>query len=161
MQPGQHPRVAHPTLKQVLAQKPRDLHVVDIDATVLDALRVMAERDVGAVLILDGERPVGLFTERDFARHTVSDGSPVHLTPVRQVMAGNIVFATPEQTVLQGMALMRERWLRYLTVLENGQPLGMLSIGDLLEEIIAYQERVLKAIELDQLVLFARGTYSC
>lgn len=161
MESGQHPRVAHLTLKQVLAKKPLDPHSVSIDATMLDALRVMAERDIGAVLVLDGERPVGLFTERDFARHTVSDGSPAHLTSVRQAMAGNVVFATPEQTVSQGMALLREQRLRYLVVLEDSHPLGLLSFGDLLEETIAYQERVLKAIELDRLVLFARGTYSC
>jgi CBS domain-containing protein len=145
----------------VLAKKPLDPHSVSIDATMLDALRVMIEWDIGAVLVLDGERPVGLFTERDFARHTVFDGSPAYLTPVRQVMAENVVFATPEQTVLQGMALMREQRLRYLLVLEDSHPLGMLSFGDLLEETIAYQERVLNAIELDRLVLFARGTYSC
>ena len=158
----QHPRIKPLTLEQILARKPPGSDAVGADATVLDALRVMAERDIGAVLVLDGERVAGLFSERDFARHAVAAGGAVsRLTPVRDAMATGVACATAEHTVPECLELMARQRLRHLPVVERGRAIGVLSLDDVLREVVAHQERVLKAIELDRLVLFARGTYSC
>ena len=161
MELARHPRIGELALKKLLARQSSELPTVDVDATVLDALKVMSEYDIGAVLVLDGRRVLGVFSERDFARYSASGGTRAEVTPIAEVMTECVTFATPANTVSESMKLLTERGLRYLPVLEDGKLIGLLSIGDLLNEVIAHQERVLKAIDLDQLVLSARGTYSC
>ncbi len=158
----QHPRINPPTPGQILAQKPPGVDAVGADATVLDALRLMAERDIDAVLVLDGERVAGLFSERDFARYAVAVGGAVsRLAPVRDAMVTGIACVTAAHTMPECLELMARQQLRHLPVVERGRAIGVLSLDDVLRAVVAHQERVFEAIELDRLVLFARGTYSC
>jgi CBS domain-containing protein len=163
MQTPQEANVQRPykSVRELLAQRPPGVYAVDVGATVLDALRVMAERNIGAVVVLDGETLAGILSERDYARKGIIAGRTARETPVREMMTSEVVCVTPAQTVSQCMALMTDRRIRHLPVLENGTPIGILSIGDLLKEIVSHHEHVIKDMELEKLVLFARGTYSC
>jgi len=161
MELPQHPRVDPPTLKRLLARKLPGLPSVGVEATVMEALKVMVEQETGAVLVLDGARVAGLFSDRDFIRHGASGGGPARLTPIREAMADCTAFVTSTHTVPQCLALMTEQRLRHLPVLEDGHPIGLLSRDELIEAIRSHQAHVLKELELDQIVLFARGTYSC
>ena len=132
-----------------------------MDATVLDAVKVMAEQAVGSVVVLDGERVAGVFSERDYVRMTLTGAGPVDQTPMRQVMSDGVNFATPMQTAHACLALMNEKRLDCIPVLEDGKLLGLLSIDDVQKAIIAQYEGIFQAIELDQKILFLQGTYSC
>ncbi len=114
----------------------------------MEALKVMVEQETGAVLVLDGARVAGLFSDRDFIRHGAT-------------MADCVAFATSTHTIPQCLALMTEQRLRHLPVLEDSPPIGLLSRDELIEAIRSHPARVLKELELDPIVLFARGTYSC
>jgi len=134
-----------------------------VDAAVesLAALRLMAERDIGAVLVRDGDRIAGVFSERDFARNSARVAQFAVTTPVRDAMTPCDVSVTPAALAHECLQLMSAHQLRYLPVEEAGQFVAMLSLDDLLNEIVAHQQSVLKAIQLDQQILFLRGTYSC
>lgn len=138
-------------LKELLAAKQPGVHSVSITATVLDALRVMAEKDVGAVVVLDGERLVGILTERDYARKGILAGRAAKDTPIREIMSENVVCVTPTHTVEQCMALMTERRIRHLPVIENGKLIGLLSMRDLVQEVISHHEHVIKDLKQDML----------
>jgi len=118
MELPQHPRVDPPTLKRLLARKLPGLPSVGVEATVMEALKVMVEQETGAVLVLDGARVAGLFSDRDFIRHGASGGGPARLTPIREAMADCTAFVTSTHTVPQCLALMTEQRLRHLPVLE-------------------------------------------
>ncbi len=157
----EHPRIHPLTVKHLLALKLPEVYSVSSAAMVSEALAVMAEHDVGAVVVLDGERVVGMFSERDYARMGfvaagMADGTRVshRLTPCE-------VFATPSQTAQRCLEMMNENRVSYLPVIDDGRLLGLLSIGDLLHEIIVHYERIFQAHELDQRILFLQGTYSC
>lgn len=126
-----------------------------------EALIVMAEYNIGAVLVLDGAGLAGIFTERDYARKGILAGRAAKDTPVREVMTQRVVYVTPAHTVPQCMAIMTEQRIRHLPVMDEGNVVGMLSIGDLVKEIISHHEHVIKDMKLERLILFAQGTYSC
>jgi CBS domain-containing protein len=157
----QHARIGPLTIKSLLAHKPPDVYSVAVDATLVDALRVMAAHDVGALLVLDDQRVLGTFSERDYARWALLGAGRADATPVREVMRACEVFTTPPQAVHECLTLMSEKQLQHIAVLDNGKLLGLLSIGDLLKAIIVQYERVFQASELDQRILFLQGTYSC
>ncbi|WP_051497835.1 CBS domain-containing protein, partial [Candidatus Contendibacter odensensis] len=123
----------------------------------MEALKVRVEQETGAVLVLDGVRVAGLFSDRDFIRHGASGGGPARLTPIREAIADCTAFVTSTHTAPQCLALMTEQRLRHLPVLEDGHPIGLLSRDELIEAIRSHQAHVLKEIELDQIVLFARN----
>ncbi|MBK8755103.1 MAG: CBS domain-containing protein [Candidatus Competibacteraceae bacterium] len=127
----------------------------------MEALKVMVEQETGAVLVLDGARVAGLFSDRDFIRHGATGSRPARLTPIREAMADCVAFATSTHTIPQCLALMTEQRLRHLPVLEDSPPIGLLSRDELIEAIRSHPARVLKELELAPIVLFARGTYSC
>ncbi len=150
------------SLRQLLTAKPAGVHSVNADATVWDVLELMAERDIGAVVVLDASGSViGLVSERDYARKGILLGRSAKETSVREVMNTIVISVTPEQTVPQCMALMTAHHTRHLLVLEEGELLGILSIGDLVKEVISHHEHVIKDLELERLILFSQGTYSC
>lgn len=129
------------TLKQLLAEKSRPLAVVAPGDTVFHALGIMAKHDVGAVLVLDGEQLVGIFSERDYARKIILHGKSSKETLVREIMSERVAYVSPETTLDQCMALMTEKHFRHLPVLENDERLvGMVSIGDLVKETINSQQ---------------------
>ena len=149
------------SLRQLLASKPEGVHTIAVGATVWEALQLMADKDIGAVVVVGDGRVAGLLSERDYARKGILMGRTARETPVREVMNETVVSVTPEQTVPQCMALMTAHRTRHLPVLEEGRLIGILSIGDLVKEVISHHEHVIKEMELERLILFSQGTYSC
>jgi len=132
------------TLKQLLAEKKQPLAVVSPADTVFHALGVMAQHEVGALLVLDGETLVGIFSERDYARKVILQGKASKDTPVRDIMSERVVYVTPDQTLDQCMALMTEKRFRHLPVLNSdGSVAGIVSIGDLVKETICSQQFII------------------
>ncbi|WP_412481157.1 CBS domain-containing protein [Azonexus sp. IMCC34839] len=136
------------TLKQMLAEKQRPLAVVAPGDTVFHALNVMAKHDVGALLVLDGEQLVGIFSERDYARKIILQGKSSKETLVRDIMSDRVAYVTPSTTLDECMALMTEKHFRHLPVLdETGNVLSMISIGDLVKETISSQQFLISELE--------------
>jgi CBS domain-containing protein len=134
-------------IKQLLAGKTRPIISVSANDTVYDALTVLAEMDIGALLVMDGDEMVGIFSERDYARRVVLQGKTSRDTLVRDVMTQRVVSVLPNQTVAEAMAMMTEIRCRHLPVVENGKVIGVVSIGDLVKEIISEQEFLIQQLE--------------
>jgi CBS domain-containing protein len=136
------------TLKQMLSGKHRPLAVVAPTDSVFHALSVMAENDVGALLVLDGEQLVGIFSERDYARKIILHGKSSKETLVREIMSDRVAYVTPSATLDECMALMTEKRFRHLPVLnEDNSIAGMISIGDLVKETISSQQFLITQLE--------------
>lgn len=135
------------TVRDILASKGNDVFTVSADATVFAALGVMADKEVGALLVV-GEKgqPVGLFSEREYARQVVLKGKASRDIPVRDIMVPN-VFVRPDQTVEECMALMTDKRVRHLPVLDGGQVGGMISIGDVVKTVISEKEFIIEQLE--------------
>ena len=129
-----------PTAHDILRFKGGSVHCVRPDDTVLAALGVMAEHDIGAVVVLEGEKLAGILTERDYARKVALVGRASKDSPVRAIMTAEVVCVAPTLTIEDCMALMTERRVRHLPVVENGQVIGLVSIGDLVKATIDEQE---------------------
>jgi CBS domain-containing protein len=123
------------TIRQILAGKP-DVYSIDPDATVLDALKRLEERNVGALLVMKGDRLVGIFSERDYARRMILHGRSSKETAVREVMTPEVFTIAPEATSGECMVHMTDRHIRHLPVLENGRVVGVISIGDVVRAVI-------------------------
>jgi len=136
------------TLKQLLANKQRPLAVVAPGDSVFHALNVMAQHDVGALLVLDGEQLVGIFSERDYARKIILQGKTSKETLVRDIMSDKVAYVTPDSSLDECMALMTDKRFRHLPVLdEQNNVVGMLSIGDLVKETISNQKFLIDQLE--------------
>jgi len=136
------------TLKQLLADKRRPLAAVAPGDTVFHALSVMAANDVGALLVMDGEQLVGIFSERDYARKIILHGKSSKETLVREIMSDKVAYVPPNTTFDECMALMTEKHFRHLPVLtEEGAVVGMISIGDLVKETISSQQFLISELE--------------
>lgn len=140
------------TVQQILDTKGHDIYFVHPDDTVLDALRMMERKNVGALLVKDGDRLVGIFTERHYARKVFLKGRSSPKTPIREVMERDVIYVEPGQTAEVCMALMAEKQIRHLPVLRDGHLTGVISIGDLMKSIIADRE-----FNIDQLVRYVLG----
>ena len=116
-------------------------------ATVLEALQMMADKSVGALLVMEGEKIAGILTERDYARKIALMGRSSLNTLVRDVMTQNVMYVEPTQTSEECMALMTDNRLRHLPVVDNGRLLGLVSIGDLVKDIISQQQFIIKQLE--------------
>jgi len=135
------------TVQQLLDSKRHRLVSVSPDTTVLDALKVMAEKEIGAVLVLDGEQLAGIFSERDYARKVVLQGKSSKETPVREIMTEIVVCVRPEQTIEDCMGVMTDKRVRHLPVLDNNNVVGVISIGDVVKEMLSEKEFVIKQLE--------------
>ena len=135
------------TVAQLLALKPSGIVAVAPGVTVLDAVRLLAEKNVGAVLVMDGPRLVGMFSERDYARKVDLKGKSSANTPVSEVMTREVVFVTPTHTNEDCMALMTDKRVRHLPVVANDQVVGLLSIGDLVKDLISEQQFIISQLE--------------
>jgi CBS domain-containing protein len=122
------------TIANVLAGKGREVHTIARDATVFEAVVRMVERNVGALLVLDGDRIAGIVTERDYLRQIVVKGRTSKTTRVEEIMSTPIVFVGPEQAVEEAMAIMSDRRIRHLPVVDQGRLVGLVSIGDLVKQ---------------------------
>jgi len=135
------------TVAQMLKLKPAGVISIRPDVPVLDALKLLADKDVGAVLVMDGPRLVGIVSERDYARKVALKGKSSSDTPVSEIMTREVVFVTPTQTNEGCMALMTEKRLRHLPVIDNGRVVGVLSIGDLVKDAISEQQFIIDQLE--------------
>lgn len=134
-------------IRQLLEQKGRETWSIHPDATVFDAVAKMAEKNIGSLVVMDGEIFLGIITERHFAQNValIAKNSPATL--VRDVMETWVLIARPEQTVEECMALMTERRVRHLPVLEGKELIGIISIGDLVKSIIGDQKFIIDQLE--------------
>ncbi|MFZ2080758.1 MAG: CBS domain-containing protein [Xanthobacteraceae bacterium] len=140
------------SVKHLLEHKGQTVWSIDPNATVLEAVAKMAEKDVGSLVVMDGEILVGIVTERHYSRNVILKGKTSPTTPVRDIMEGNVIHVRPEQSVELCMALMTEKRVRHLPVVENTKVIGIISIGDLLKFIISKNE-----FAIDQLKHYIQG----
>lgn len=134
-------------VKHLLDAKGRHIISIAPDASVLDAVKLMAERSVGALVVLDGEQLAGIISERDYARKVIIKGRSSKNTTVAEVMTEKVLTTSSAQTVNQCMELMTERRIRHLPVLEDNRVIGMISIGDLVQAIISDQQEEIEQLE--------------
>ncbi len=135
------------TLKMLLKDKGRNVWSVHPDDTVLDAIKVLAEKDIGALIVIEDDRPVGIFTERDYARNVYLKGRSSLETAVRDIMVAPVICATLDQTIEECMAVMTARHFRHLPVVDGDELVGMVSIGDLVKSVIADQQFTIEQLE--------------
>ena len=135
------------TVAQMLKLKPAGVISIRPDVPVLDALKLLADKDVGAVLVMDGPRLVGIVSERDYARKVALKGKSSSDTPVSEIMTREVVVVTPAQTNEECMALMTKKRARHLPVIDNGRVVGVLSIGDLVKDAISEQQFIIDQLE--------------
>lgn len=136
------------TVSQLLHTKGADVWSVSPDSTVLEALQLMAEKDIGAVLVIENEQIVGIMSERDYARKVILHHRASRETPVRDIMTSNVVCIRPTQTLQKCMALMTEKRIRHLPVLDDANKLaGLISIGDVVKAIIVEQQILINHLE--------------
>jgi CBS domain-containing protein len=137
-----------PTVAHILQSKPHHtVYSVPPDAPVLQALQLMADKGIGALLVMEGRQIVGIVTERDYARKIEVRGRTAKDTPVRDIMTANVMYVRPSNTNQECMALMTENRLRHLPVLEGDQLAGLVSIGDLVKDIISEQQFIIQQLE--------------
>ena len=135
------------TVAQMLKLKPAGVISIRPDVPVLDALKLLADKDVGAVLVMDGPRLMGIISERDYARKVALKGKSSSDTPVSEIMTREVVVVTPAQTNEECMALMTKKRARHIPVIDNGRVVGVLSIGDLVKDAISEQQFIIDQLE--------------
>jgi CBS domain-containing protein len=135
------------SVRQLLDRKGRAVFSVAPGAAVLEAIRMMAERHVGALLVMQGETLSGIVSERDYARKVILMGRSSADTPVRDIMSAPVITVQPETPVEECMQLMTERRVRHLPVIDGGRVVGMVSIGDLVKAVIAEQRQQIEQLE--------------
>jgi CBS domain-containing protein len=135
------------TVRDILKAKGSEAHAVGPDTSVYDALKLMAEKNIGAVLVLEAGRPVGILSERDYARQVILKGKTSKDTPVRDIMTSRVVFVRPGQSVEDCMALMTDKRIRHLPVLEAGALIGIVSVGDVVKAVISEKQFRIEQLE--------------
>lgn len=143
------------TVAQILQRKGHQVWSVNVGATVLDAVRLMAEKNIGAVLVMDGDRVVGIFSERDFVRRVGAEGRDPATTPIEEVMTSKVLSIAPNATVEECLAVMTEKRLRHLPVVEAGRLVGVISIGDAVKAALEHRD-----FTIQQLVNYITGERS-
>jgi CBS domain-containing protein len=141
------------SIRQLLVKKGSDVWSTSPEASVYDALLLLAEKNIGALMVLQDGELVGIVSERDYARKVVLHEKVSVKTPVREIMTEEVISVGPQTTVKEAMALMTEKHIRHLPVIEGAKIVGMISIGDLVKSIIADQEFM-----IDQLEKYISGT---
>jgi CBS domain-containing protein len=134
------------TIRQILDGKP-DIYAIGPDATVLEALTLLAEKNVGALLVMKGERLVGIFSERDYARRMILHGRSSRETAVREVMTTEVFTISPNATAGECMAYMTDRHIRHLPVIEAGRVTGVISIGDIVRAVMEDMRFTIRQLE--------------
>jgi CBS domain-containing protein len=135
------------TVRDILDVKGHHVWRVPFEATVFDALQLMAEKEVGALVVVDGPKPVGIISERDYARKVILLGRTSPTTLVREIMTSHIVYTHPDQPIEECMAIITDKRIRHLPVMEEGKLIGIISIGDLVKTIIAEQKFTIEQLE--------------
>ncbi|MDX9863669.1 MAG: CBS domain-containing protein [Anaerolineaceae bacterium] len=144
-------------IRHLLSVKGHDTWLVRPDAMVIDALRLMKEKDVAALLVMEHSQLVGIITEQDYARRGEIAGRLARTTPVKEMMTPAPIHLHPDQTVQEAVQIMGDEHIGHLPVVENGEVIGLISAGDLLRDIVFQQKRTIQDLEACVLVNTARG----
>ncbi len=135
------------TVKSILDKKGNTIWSVVPSTTVFETLQLLSEKNIGAVLVVEQDLPVGIFSERDYVRQCTSTRDSFWDLPVEKVMTSPVVFVRPDQTIEECMALMTEKRVRHLPVIENQKLIGLISIGDVVKELISHQQFIISQLE--------------
>ena len=135
------------TVKQLLQGKGHEVWQIGPQASVYDAVAMMADKEVGALVVMEGESLVGVLSERDYARKVDLKGRSSKDTKIKEIMTSRVAYARPEQSVEECMAMMTEKRVRHLPVMDGEKLLGIISIGDLVKAIIEEQQHVIEQLE--------------
>jgi CBS domain-containing protein len=139
-------------VSDILSTKGGNVWSIAPGASVFDAMKLMAEKGIGALIVREGERVAGVISERDYARKVILEGRSSPTTQVREIMTAHVLYASPEQTIEECMAVMTDKRVRHLPVLEQGRLIGVISIGDLVKAIISEQQ-----FRIEQLEQYIKG----
>ncbi|HOL45675.1 MAG TPA: CBS domain-containing protein [Candidatus Saccharicenans sp.] len=142
------------TVKQMLEEKGSEVWTISPEATVYEALKIMADKDIGALIVVQNDQVVGIISERDYARKVMLRGKSSLDTPVKDIMSTEIYYVEPEVSAEECMALMTEKRIRHLPVMENGKLIGVISIGDAVKSIISTQK-----VTIEHLQNYIMGKY--
>lgn len=134
------------TVASILQEKGKQVYSVTPDTTIVDCLKVMTDKKIGSVLVMDGEKVVGIFSERDYARRGILLGNNEQ-TPVKKMMTDKVYYVQPEQSVETCMAQMSDKRIRHLPVLQNDKVVGVISIGDVVRTLLQDKESLIKGLE--------------
>jgi CBS domain-containing protein len=144
------------TIEKILRRKSGEIWSVSPDATVYDAIALMAEKNVGALLVMENDKLAGIVSERDYSRKVMLRGKTSRTSTVREIMTTELTIAHPRETVEECLRFMTEKRIRHLPVIADGNLQGVISIGDLVKEVISAQKAT-----LDQLRDYISGGYPC
>ncbi len=135
------------TVREILQNKDSQLWTIEASASVFEALEMMAEKNIGSLLVMENDKLQGIFSERDYARGIVLKGKTSRLTAVSDLMTKDVVYVAADDRLKECMALMTSKRVRHLPVYQDGELIGILSIGDLVKQIISDQEFTIKELE--------------
>lgn len=135
------------TIRQILDEKGYHLHSVTPDTIVYDAIKLMAEAGIGALLVLEADKLAGIFSERDYTRKIVLMNRSSRETRVSEIMTSKVLYMTVDQTADDCMAIMSTHHIRHLPVVENGKPIGMLSVMDVMRNVLKEKEFIISQLE--------------
>lgn len=135
------------SVRQLLSAKARNVWSVSPSQSVFEALQLMAEKDIGAVLVIEGGTVVGIFSERDYARKVILKGKSSKETSVGELMTRDVLYVRPDQSIEECMAVMTDKHIRHLPVMENEKLLGIVTIGDIVKAIISDQQFTIRELE--------------
>lgn len=139
--------ITHSTISEILKTKGTQVWAVPPDTTVYNALVLMAEKNIGALCITEGDRLIGIVSERDYTRKIVLRGKSSRTTHVREIVSGHVISVTPESTVEECLHLMTDNRVRHLPVMAGGKLAGLISIGDLVNYIISTQQNTIEQLQ--------------
>ncbi len=140
-------------LRRLLAQKDSNVWTIDPNSTVYDAIERMSEKDIGSLIVVEGEKVVGMLTERLYAREVILKGRSSAETQVKEIMETKVPFVEPHNNADESMAIMINEFVRYLPVMEDGKLVGLVSMGDLVKAKVADQEFI-----IDEMTQYIHGT---
>ncbi len=135
------------TVREILQSKDSKLWTIKTDASVFEALELMAEKNIGSLLVMKNKKMQGIFSERDYARGIVLKGKSSKKTSVGELMTKNVIYVAPDDRIKECMALMTSKRVRHLPVYQDGELIGIVSIGDLVKQIISDQEFTIRELE--------------
>lgn len=134
-------------VKQILATKGNEIWSIEPDATVYDAIHLLAEKEIGALLVMEGDELIGVISERDYARQIILKDKSSRKTLVRDIMTSKVITSEPNQEIADCMSMMTEKRIRHLPVVERGRVVGVVSIGDVIKAVIAEQRATIVDLE--------------
>jgi CBS domain-containing protein len=134
-------------VRQLLSDKNHEIYSVSPEIMVYDAIKLMTKVNVGALLVMEDNKLVGIMSERDYTRKVILEARSSRETPVRDIMTSDVLTVTPDQSIEDCMKMMSEHHIRHLPVAENGQPIGVISMMDVVKNIISEKESVIDQLE--------------